>query len=80
MHHASCTMHHACVLTATVSSFFGAAAFCTTKIDDFRASLTLTSLTTSSTDQFIKDKVIDVDQYEQTNDGGYRGGPAQRNK
>ena len=29
--------------------FFGAAAFCTTKIDDFRASLTTTTLTTLST-------------------------------
>ena len=31
-------------------------------------------------DQFIEEEVIEVDQYEETNDGGYRGGPAQRNK
>ena len=41
MNLAPCIMYYACGLTATVSSFFGAAAFCTTKIDDIRDSLTL---------------------------------------
>ena len=31
-------------------------------------------------DQFIEEEIIEVDQYEQANDGGYRGGPAHRNK
>ena len=81
MHLAPCIMHHACSLTATVSSFFGAAAFRTTKIDDFRASLTLTSLTTSSTNSSKRRllrwtsmnrqmmEAIEVDQLKETNNG-----------
>ena len=55
---------------------FGAAAFCTTKIEDFRASLALTSLTTSSLKRrslkwtSLRRKimeVIDEDQLEETN-------------
>ena len=58
---------------------FGAAAFCTTKIEDFRASLALTSLTTSSMYSLKRRslkwtslrrkimEVIDEDQLEETN-------------
>ena len=47
---------------------FGAAAFCTTKIEDFRASLALTSSTTSSIYSLRKImEIIDEDQLEETN-------------
>ena len=61
--------------------FFGAAAFCTSKIEDFRASLTLTSSTTSWTFSLKRRslrwtslnrkimEVIDVDQLKETNNG-----------
>ena len=48
--------------------FFGAVAFCTTKIDYIRASLTLTSLNTLATgDLFNEEEVIEVDQLEEKN-------------
>ena len=54
------------------TQFLDAAAICTTKIDNFRASLTLTLLMTWSTvDPFIKEDVIEVDQLEETNNGGH---------
>ena len=61
--------------------FFGATAFCTTRIDNFRASLTLTSLTTSSTNSSKRRllrwtsmnrqmmEAIEVDQLKETNNG-----------
>ena len=61
--------------------FFGAAAFCTSKIEDFRSSLTLTSSTTSWTFSLKRRslrwtslnrkimEVIDVDQLKETNNG-----------
>ena len=53
--------------------FFGAAAFCTTKIDDFRASMTspLRSL------RWPRSKVGDVEQHRHW---GHWGGPARRDK
>ena len=54
--------------------FFGAVAFCTTKIDvDF-------DLFDDIVDPFIKEEAIEVDQLEETNKGGHWGGPRQRDK
>ena len=47
---------------------FGAVAFCTTNIEDFRTSLTSTSSTISI---FIAEEVIEVDQLEEKNNGGH---------
>ena len=52
--------------------FFGAAALCTTKIEDFRGSLTLTSKTTLSiVELFIEEEVIEVDKLKEKNNEGH---------
>ena len=49
--------------------FFGVAAFCTTKIDDFRASFLDVDLFDDFFDQFIKEEVVEVYQLEETHNG-----------